>query len=200
MKKTTVLIYVDATCPEKGLKVATQEEWSEINKKNRGLPMCKRRCFLEDRIEDGEILDRMFIEVPYAMYRDWHRASVQEDRKREEKKKFHVCSMEQTTVGAASVLVRDTIADAFDLEKLILESISLDMLRKRLKSWRPWANELLNAYIDGDKEDYVRALTEQGMVKAVAYRRMSEFDLFVRNYYETVWKYRPSCATEGVRV
>lgn len=39
MKRTTILIYKDSTDPKKGLKEATQKEWSAILKSNKGLPM-----------------------------------------------------------------------------------------------------------------------------------------------------------------
>ena len=63
MKRTTILIYKDITDPKKGLREATQGEWSDILRGNKGLPMCQRRCFIEDSFEDCGFVDRMFIEV-----------------------------------------------------------------------------------------------------------------------------------------
>ena len=80
MKRTTILIYKDITAPKRGLKQATQKEWSAILKSNKGLPMCKRRCFIEDSFEDCGVIDRMFIEVPYLQYLSWHKEKMAQQR------------------------------------------------------------------------------------------------------------------------
>lgn len=85
MKKTTILIYKDMNDPKKGLMEATQEEWSAILKSNRGLPMCERRCFIEDSFEDCGVIDRMFIEASYVAYMEWHKEETQRNRNRKRK-------------------------------------------------------------------------------------------------------------------
>ena len=88
MKKTTILIYKDITDPKRGLREATQEEWNAIMQGNKGLPMCQRRCFMEDSFEDCGVIDRMFIEVPYAKYLVWHKEKMGQERNRVRGKEY----------------------------------------------------------------------------------------------------------------
>lgn len=120
MKRTTILIYKDSTDPKKGLKEATQKEWSAILKSNKGLPMCKRRCFIEDSFEDCGVVDRMFIEVSYDAYKEWHIEDALKGKNMTAKKEYRLLSMDCQIKGSDGETLMDTLPSVVDIEGNIL--------------------------------------------------------------------------------
>lgn len=184
MKRTTILIYKDSNDPKKGLKEATQEEWSAILKSNKGLPMCERRCFIEDSFEDCGVIDRMFIEVTYKAYMEWHR----EDSLRYANGKFkgesQTLSLDCPLIGHDGEILMDTIADGLNLEESIVSEMLLDKLREQLANWKPWALELLDYYLDGKKKSCAKILGEKYGISAMAMsKRKKMFDAFLKKFF-----------------
>lgn len=172
MKRTTILIYKDSTDPKKGLKEATQEEWSAILKSNKGLPMCKRRCFIEDSFEDCGVIDRMFIEVSYDAYKEWHREDALKGKNMTAKKEYRLLSMDCPIKGSDGGTLMDTLPSIVDIEGNILTEIMYKELRKALEEWRPWANELLDYSLSGTLKSCIKELCKKdGVSLATMYRR-----------------------------
>lgn len=184
MKKTTILIYKDMNDPKKGLMEATQEEWSAIMRANKGLPMCQRRCFIEDCFEDCGVIDRMFIEVPYAKYLVWHKEKMGQERNRVRGKEYVHFSINRDLHGAEGCSIQDTIPAEFDLEESIIGEMVLERLREQLANWKPWALELLDFYLDGKKKTCAKVLGEKYGISAMAMsKRKKLFDEFLRKFF-----------------
>ena len=107
MKRTTILIYKDITDPKKGLREATQGEWSAILRGNKGLPMRERRCFMEDSFEDCGVIDRMFIEVSYEEYCCWNRENTLSYRNRKAGENFGILSLDISTKNSEGSDLKD---------------------------------------------------------------------------------------------
>lgn len=184
MKRTTILIYKDSTDPKKGLKEATQKEWSAILKSNKGLPMCKRRCFIEDSFEDCGVVDRMFIEVSYEAYMEWHREDALRDINRKRKGECQFLSIDCPLKGYEGETLMDTLVGSDDLETSVVDEMLLEKLREQLAGWKPWAVELLDFYLDGNKKSSARVLGEKYGISAMAMsKRKRLLDEFIKNFF-----------------
>lgn len=184
MKKTTILIYKDITDPKRGLREATQEEWSAILRANKGLPMCQRRCFMEDSFEDCGVIDRMFIEVSYEMYKEWHREDVLKDKNITAKREYQHLSMDCQIRGSDGEILMDTLPSDVDLEAMILTEVMYKELRKELEEWRPWANELLDYCLSGKLKSCIKLLGEKdGVSLPTMYRRKKELENFIKKFF-----------------
>ena len=58
--KTTVLVYIDRENTSMGMRIASQEEFTQILIKNKELPLQERRLFTKDVIADTDGLDVMY--------------------------------------------------------------------------------------------------------------------------------------------
>lgn len=184
MKRTTILIYKDINDPKKGLIEATQKEWSAILRSNKGLPMRQRRCFIEDSFEDCGVIDRMFIEVSYEAYMEWHREDVLKDRSLNAKKKYQHLSMDCQIRGSDGETLLDTLSSDVDTEAMILTEVMYKELRKALEEWRPWANELLDYCLLGKLKSCIKLLCEkEGVSLPTMYRRKKELENFTKNFF-----------------
>lgn len=184
MKKTTILIYKDTTAPKKGLREATQEEWSAILQANKGLPMCQRRCFIEDAFEDCGTIDCMFIEVSYEAYMEWHREDALRNINRKLKEECQHLSLDCPLNGYEGETLMDTLADEVDIEENIVDEMLLERLREQLANWKPWAVELLDFYLDGNKKKCAKVLGEKYGISAMAMsKRKKLFDEFLKSFF-----------------
>lgn len=185
MKKTTILIYKDYSNPAEGLREATQEEWSEILHVNKGLPMCQRRCFVEDCFEDCGTIDRMFMEVPYMEYLKWDRERKKKSRNDDEGRKYQHISLDYQREDDDGISFVELIDDGFDLEADIVSRDDITAIHRALEQWRPWAIELLENYLAGKRRHCTQTLCEKYGVSAVVIRkRKREFEKFVQKFFE----------------
>lgn len=185
MKRTTILIYRDSTDPKKGLKEATQEEWSAILKSNKGLPMCKRRCFIEDSFEDCGVIDRMFIEVTLGAYKEWDRERKRQSRNEEQRSSYQHISLDYQGGDDDSRSFDEFIASGFDLEGDVLSRNDIEAFHQALTKWRPWAMEMLENYLSGERRCCTQKLCEKYGVSAVVIRkRKRDFEKFARKFFE----------------
>ena len=183
MKKTTILIYKDTNAPQEGLREATQKEWSAILQSNQGLPMCQRRCFIEDCFEDCGIIDRMFMEVSYEAYMEWHRENVLRYLNRKRKDEYQHLSIDCPFKESEGESLMDTLADEFDLEGNVVDELLLEELKEQLAQWKPWALELLDFYLNGKKKSCAKELGEKYGITAMAMsKRKKLFEVFLQNF------------------
>jgi hypothetical protein len=186
MKKVTVLIYNEnATAEKKELRVATPEEWSAILEANRGLPMCQRRCFIEDTFEDCGVIDRMFIEVLYEKYRAWDAERKKNSRNREAGQDFQLLSLDYTSGDEDGNTLTEKLAAAFDLEADVIGRSTIEEYRLALPKWKAWASELLEIYLDGNKRSCTQLLSEKyGVSEVIIRKRKRAFEKFTRKFFE----------------
>lgn len=187
MKRTTILIYKDITDPKKGLREATQGEWSAILKKNKGLPMCERRCFMEDSFEDCGVIDRMFIEVPYEEYCCWHRENALSYRNRKAGEGFGVLSLDIPTKNSEGSDLKDVLPVDFDLEEEVTSELMMETLRDSLRKWKPWACDMLDFYLMGNERLCSSALIEKYSVSYVTVAKWKKmFGEYIKNFLRGV--------------
>ena len=181
--KTTYLIYKDINAAEKELRVASQQEWDEILKNNKGLSMERRRHFIRDSITESDGLDNMFIEVSLEEYKKWHSKQVYKERLRKIGMTISKISLDAEVEGAEGGTLSDTISDGKDYEKQVISKLMMEQLREKLSQWKPWANELLNLYLDRDEDSATELLCKRlGCSEQYARRMKREFSSLINIY------------------
>lgn len=181
MKKTTILIYMDISDPKKGLREATQEEWSTILQSNKGLPMCGRRCFIEDSFEDCGVIDRMFIEVQYEQYLDWNRENKLSKRHSEGKSQFQHLSLDYDSEYGA---IADTISDICNFENEFLAEENIKDYIAALSAWKPWGVEYPKLYLEYGRTFCTKVMVDRyGVTRRCIANRKKEFEKFTEEFF-----------------
>ena len=78
----------------------------------------------------------------------------------------------------------DTLVGSDDLEASVVDEMLLEKLREQLSGWKPWAVELLDFYLDGNKKSSARVLGEKYGISAMAMsKRKRLLDEFIKNFF-----------------
>lgn len=181
--KTTFLVYKDTTAKEKELCVATHDEWDAILKANRGLPCEQRRYFILDCIEDNNQLDCMYIETSFEEYKTWHSKHIYKQRLRAIEKTYIKLSLDFEVPETNGCILYDAIPNGTDFEKELTDEYEIEQLRKLLQQWKPWANELLDYYLEGKKASCTKEMSRKlGISEQTMRKRKKEFESIVATF------------------
>lgn len=180
--KTAYLIYKEVNgirqlCP------ATREEWDAILKENRSLPSEQRRRFMRDCFEDGDDLDCMYIEVSAPAHRKWNSENTMHQHRRKKGKQYTMLSLDTSAPGAETDTLHEYIPSGFDLERMVTDAVLMAELKKALRLWKPWAEELLDLYMAGQKRSCTQTLCQkyQRTDRAVQ-KRKAAFEKFILDF------------------
>ncbi len=169
------------------LCTATAEEWLAVVKENHNLPPEQRRYFIADCIEDAGTIDRMFIEVTHSEYRRWNSLHTMSERNRKAKKQFRHLSLDAALSETAELGLMDCFADSQNTENAVLDEILVEELRKKLSTWKPWAPELLESYMKGEKRGCTAKLAEKyGVSEQVIRKYKRQFEEYIKNFLSCV--------------
>ena len=152
--KTTVLVFVDRENTSMGMRIASQEEFTQILIKNKELPLQERRLFTKDVIADTDGLDVMYIETGLPDYQKWNSKQTYRNKIQNAKRKYKFLSTDTLCANEDAGDLTDFIADSFCVEKAVVEKETMRQLRAALENWKPWANEVLRFYLNGRKHMY----------------------------------------------
>ena len=180
--KFTYLVYkqIDGI---RQLAAATQEEWDTILKENRRLPSELRRRFIKDCFEDGDEVDCMYIEVSVPEHREWNSKNTISQKKRKIGLRYTQLSLDAGIPDADIESLHECVPSEFNLENLVADQVLMDELRRALRSWKPWAEELLELYLAGAKRSCTSVLCEKYQLSDRAVRkRKGAFEKFILNF------------------
>jgi len=170
------------------LSVASAAEWLSAVNGNKGLPFEQRRYFILDYIADGDDLDCMVIETSLAEYREWDRSRPAEKRNRRAGQALQQVSLDTPPYDSEdSGSLLDLIAADTQVESTACDTVLMDELRKALASWQPWANDLLEMYLNGQKRAYTKVLARKyGVSPQVVRKYKRQFEKFIKKFLEGV--------------
>ena len=180
--KTTYLIFADKSTQE--LVVADQHEWNAIIARNRGCPQDQRRYFITDIIAEGTELDCMVIETTREKHREWNNARKAAYRNRQAMKKIKFLSLDATfeAESGESALLSYLPCDDSGCDK-VQSDIVMEQLRAALREWQPWAEEMLDLYLNGKKHKCASTLAPQhGLTMRSIQLYMHKFEEFIKNF------------------
>lgn len=170
------------------LEIATYDEWLGLVEANKLLPPSQRRYFIRDYIADGYELDCMVIEVSRQEYCTWNREHMAAERNRSTGKKFQHLSLDVKLFSAdEGESLQDSLITANLMEDMVCERMLIENLRVSLAHWKPWANGLLDLYLQGQKKSCTAALAAKyGVSQQTARKYKRQFENFIKNFLSDV--------------
>lgn len=137
------------------------DTWKKIIARNKSLPKEEKRYFITDRIMEADGEDRMYIEVSLEEYQEWNSKNTVAIRKRKYESCFTTISLDDELSDQEDLDHEDILADEYDLESEVIDSILISELRKALKDWPPWATEILDSYLSGRKKECTSEIAQK---------------------------------------
>lgn len=148
--KTTYLIRITEGSHQGELRIATREEWLNIVQLNKELPVEQQRHFIVDHIVEDGITDRMYIEVDYPVYKEWHKNHQAFLRNQKAKSAYYILSLDETVADKEKMALIDTLSSEDSPEELVYETLFLECVYNEVSEWYPWAKDLLDALLSGN--------------------------------------------------
>lgn len=133
-------------------------------------------------------MDRMVIEASAEAYRVWHREHMAAQRNRAAGRNFLHLSTDASLFDDGEMeCLLDTLAGTSKVEEDACDHILLEQLRAELAQWKPWANDMLDLYLTGDKRHGTEALAEKYSVSPQVIRKYKrQFEEFVKKFIQGV--------------
>lgn len=163
-------------------------EWRLVVEANKALPADQQRYFIVDTIiEDGEV-DSMVMEAPRDKYLEWHKEHMAKLRNWKAQKRFKTLSLEtRVTTGEYTTSLGDNIASKRTVEDEVCDRMTWDVLIAELALWKPWANELLDLYLQGQKKICTGKMAQKyGVSPQVIRKYKRQFEAFVKKFFDGV--------------
>ena len=86
-----------------------------------------------------------------------------------------------------SIRLGDMIPSDEVIEKIVIDRVMQEKLREMLSAWKPWASDLLEIYLYGDKRTCTNALAEKcGVSPQVIRSYKRQFENFIKNFLSVV--------------
>ena len=185
--KTTYLFMDKSANGETRLVMGTLDQYKAITIANAQLPMDQRRHFIVDRIPEAGELDVMYIETDYQSYLEWRRQYVASHRNRQYAKLYTIISLDTANPIDESLTMHDCIPSTANVEDEAIEKAEMADLRYALSIWQPWATDLLDAYLAGEKKNCTGNLAEKYKVSVQTIRKYKrQFEKFLEKFFSGV--------------
>lgn len=169
------------------LELGTKAELHEVMESNKGLPTDQRRYFISDYIADGRELDCIIMEVPIDMYRKHNREHMASERIRKANMSYIPVPFEGFIVGEENILIEDTLTNDYLLDEAVISNVFIEELRVALSAWKPWASEMLDIYLNGEKKCCTKLLAVKYHVSEQVIRKYKrQFEDFIKKYFTGV--------------
>jgi len=185
--KITYLAYKEQADGRKALTVITVAEWRQITADNKTRSIQDRRYFVSDVIVEGKERDILVYEVSRSEHRKISNAKKEEKKKRDAKKVYVFYSLDdcrKNDVNFGRDVGYENAFPALPFEDQVLEKVDLDLLRKALAAWKPWANDMLDCYLAGNKIHCTVSLSHKYGVKERMIRKYKkQFEEFVKKFF-----------------
>lgn len=181
--KNTFLVRKQKDNGEIVLTEVSAAEWFSILAETRRLPKEEHRYFIADCIEDGDEVDRMFIEVSREEHHRWNSRHTVSERNRKYGKDFVHLSFDDFLAGSNEIYIAETLADAHCIEEDVVSQMRMTELESALRLWKPWAIDLYEAYLAGRKTKCTAEIAQKygvSLQTARSYKR--QFENFVKKF------------------
>lgn len=180
--KTTYLIYQDKT--SKKLVIADEQQWKEITAQNLSCPKEQRRYFIADIIVDGDEMDLMIIETTEEEHRRWCNERKPVYRNLQTQKLVKLLSLNATfDAGTEENSLLAFLPCEKDLLANVQSDLAMEQLRNALRAWKPWAEEMLDFYLSGEKRTCSAYFALQyGISERQVRTYKAQFEKFAKNF------------------
>ena len=182
--KRTFLIRSNPMDQKSELVEVSGAEWYAITKKSNELPNEQKRYFIKDVIPDGDDLDVMQIEVSKKEYIAWRTQEKAKERNGQIVPVFEILSFDAEIKNAEVTSLHECVGDdSVCVEETAIDNILLTELRLALRQWKPWAEEMLQFYLNGERRSctaYFATKYQVSPQKVREYKRA--FDSFTKKF------------------
>ncbi len=174
----------------KHLVVVPHAEWISVVKANKGLPEDQKRYFIRDVIIENDKIDLMVYEAPRARYLKWHRA--------QEEARSNWNTIKKNNIQFLSIEALTYNEDCWDnfpnrimpdnmMADVVISQMDVELLRATLDVWKPWANDLLDCYMNGESRSCTNRFSQKYDVLPQTIRKYKrQLKIFVKNFLEGV--------------
>lgn len=150
--KRTFLVRSNPMDQKSKLVEVSGAEWYAITQKSNELLDEQKRYFIKDIIPDGDDLDVMQIEVSKKEYTAWRTQEKAKERNGQLVPEFEILSLDAEVEDAEVTSRHECVGDdRVCVEETAIDTILLTELRLALRRWKPWAEEMLQFYLNGEK-------------------------------------------------
>lgn len=186
--KTTYLMNKPQADGTVQLSIVGYEEWLAVVKANKYLPLEQQRYFIRDCIADGSDLDWMIVEATREDYLVWHREQAASERNRNWLQTFQRLSLDaEVLIEDYSTSLHDFVSGPDCVEEECCSQLWMGDLRRALQEWKPWANDLLDMYLQDQSRSCTEALARKfGISQRMVRKYKVQFINFIKNFFETV--------------
>ena len=176
------MIYQDKT--SKKLVIADEQQWKEITAQNLSCPKDQRRYFIADIIVDGDEMDCMIIETTEEEHRRWCTERKPIYRNLKAQKLVKVLSIDATfdTGTEENSLLAFLPSETNEIGN-VQSDIAMEQLRVALREWKPWAEDMLDLYLQGKKHKCASTLAPKyGLTMRSIQLNMRKFEEFTKKF------------------
>ena len=182
--KNTFLIRNYKTDGTPCLVEVSGDEWKKIIIQNTLLPIKERRYFIADCIEESGYIDRMYMEVSFDEFKKWNKENTRKRDQREFKKKYLFVSLSELQSDDSNKEC-DIIGENLKFEEGVLDVLLIAELEEKLAKWKPWAVDLLRAYLSGEKRTCTSKIAlKYGVSSRTVARYKLQFEDKVKKFLE----------------
>ena len=163
----------------------TVNEWKEIIKQGKNLPVNQRRHFISDEIEEEFYIDQLMIEVSYSEYLEWDRKRKKIGRDYTPDDSTSVLSLDENVPDqdGNEMSLYDVIKGQGSAEDEFMYSEMIEELRSELKEWNSWALVVLETYLNDEQKNATNILrTLYGISEKNACKHIKQFEIFIKNF------------------
>ncbi len=188
--KITYMVAEEQNDGGRHLVVVPHAEWISVVKANKGLPEEQKRCFFRDVIIEKDKIDLMVYEAPRDLYLEWHRA--QEEARSNwntlKENNIQLLPLEARAYNEDRwVNLLDHIMPDDTMANMVISQMDVELLRVALDVWKPWANDLLDCYINGESRSCTNRFSQKYGVSPQTVRKYKrQLKVFVKNFFEGV--------------
>ncbi len=188
--KITYMVAEEQNNGGRHLVVVPHAEWISVVKANKGLPEDQKRCFIRDVIIENDKIDLMVYEAPRARYLKWHRA--------QEEARSNWNTVKKNNIQFLSIEALAYDEDRWDnflnrimpddmMADMVIDQMDVELLRTALDIWKPWANDLLDCYMNEEARSCTNRFSQKYGVSPQTVRKYKrQLKVFVKNFFEGV--------------
>ena len=159
--KRTFLVRSNPMDQKSKLVEVSGAEWYAITQKS-------------NELLDGDDLDVMQIEVSKKEYTAWRTQEKAKERNGQLVPEFEILSLDAEVKDAEVTSRHECVGDdRVCVEETAIDTILLTELRLALRRWKPWAEEMLQFYLNGEKRSCTGFIATKSQV---SHQRVREYN------------------------
>ena len=145
-------------------------EWQEIVRQN------PTRYFIKDEIYDGKP-DSIYIEVSREYYLKYRREAAKQLYVEKTAPHYRKVSLDARIPNGTVASLHEVVQSGYCLEEEAISGSMMELVRKQLAEWKPWAEDMLDIYSEFDpKHGFEYFSSIHHVTKRTYYKYKAQFE------------------------